>query len=160
MKLKERLRNLKFKLANLWFRYVKSPLYYGLIVNPRLEKERKAKIEKIKKEFEINQKASVDRVKEIMFHEKNRVKGEPKRDYHNEKLVDGRQHMINNHDLIKKIPFFYEPEICDIHNETIKDKKDALETIIKKSREHSAELLKKQEKALQPNSYKRSKNNF
>lgn len=150
MKLKKLISKFKTYVKNVWFKYVKGPL-----LNKELKKKRDAEIIKIKEEFEKKQKVAVERVKDIMYHEKYIVKNYPKTEYHNEKLLENRQNMINNHHLIKKIPFFYEPDICDIHNETIKDKKEDLKTLIEKSKAESFSNLKQQEKKFLPNLYKR-----
>lgn len=63
-----KIKKIKIYLSNLWFRYIKKPFYYDLIVEPRIKKEHAIKIAKLKKEFEQKQKTSIQRIKEVMFY--------------------------------------------------------------------------------------------
>jgi len=131
-------------VSNLWFIYVKNPFYYRLIVEPRLKREREKERAKIIKDFEENQKTSIDRVKNIMYHEKVYHENNPKLDYLNQKLVEGRAHVNEMVPFMSRIPFFYEPEICDIHNETLDTKKDDIHKVILNDNKLLQELLRKQ----------------
>jgi hypothetical protein len=145
MKKKSTLFNrIRIYVSNLWFRYVKNPFYYRLIVEPRVKREREAAKRKTIKDFEEKQKAAVSRIKEIMYHEKVYHENNPKIDYFNEKLIESRM-CINETPKNRFSPLFYEPEICEIHNETIHNKTDDINKIILQEKEKSSVLLKKQE---------------
>jgi hypothetical protein len=107
----------KTYVSNLWFKYVKNPFYYRLIVEPKAKREKEKKRKEIIKNFEVNQKTLQSRVKEIMYHEKVYCENNPKLDYLNQKLVEGREHIIEISPAMKRIPFLYDPEIVQIHNE-------------------------------------------
>jgi hypothetical protein len=88
-----KIKKIKIYLSNLWFSYIKKPFYYDLIVEPRIKKEHAIKIAKLKKEFEQKQKTSIQRIKEVMFHEKVYFENNPKFNYLNQKLVEGRENV-------------------------------------------------------------------
>lgn len=132
-------------VSNLWFRYVKNPFYYRLIVEPKAKRERERKRKEIIKDFEQKQKAAVSRIKEVMYHEKVYHENNPKLDYLNQKLVEGREHIIQMSPLIHRTPFFYEPEICEIHNETLDTKKDNLHKVILNDDNLARESIRKQD---------------
>jgi hypothetical protein len=143
---KNQLTKIKKYFSNLWFRYIKKPFYYDLIVEPRIKKEHAAKIAKQKKEFEEKQKISVQRIKDVMFHETVYHENNPKFNYLNQKLVEGRENVNKMSKFLANTPFFYEPEICDIHNETLRLKNKNIHQIIMDEHELAIHSLKNQEK--------------
>lgn len=143
-----KIKKIKIFFSNLWFRYIKKPFYYKLIVEPRIKREHAIKIAKLKKEFEEKQKISVQRIKEVMFHEKTYSEYNPKFNYLNQKLLEGREHIIGVSKYTSKTPFFYEPEICDIHNENIDLTKKNINQIIIDENNSCLSSLKKQEDVL------------
>jgi hypothetical protein len=140
------IKKIKIYLSNLWFKFVKKPFYYDLIVEPKIKKEHAIKIAKQKKEFEEKQKVSLQRIKDVMFHEKVYLENNPKFNYLNQKLVEGRENVNNMSKFIAKTPFFYEPEICDIHNETLHLKNKSIHQIIMDENNLVIHSLKNQEK--------------
>ena len=138
------IKKIKIYLSNLWFKFVKKPFYYDLIVEPKIKKEHAIKIAKQKKEFEEKQKVSLQRIKDVMFHEKVYLENNPKFNYLNQKLVEGRAHVIEVSPFMNRTPFFYEPEICEIHNETLDTKKDGIHKVILNDNKTMQELLRKQ----------------
>jgi len=138
-------KRVKTYISNLWFKFVKNPFYYRLIVEPRVKRQREAARQKTIKDFEEKQKTAVSRIKNIMNHEKVYHENNPKLDYLNQKLVEGREHIIKMSPYINLTPFFYEPEICEIHNETIHTKTDDIHKIILEENEKSRVLLRKQQ---------------
>jgi hypothetical protein len=142
------IKKIKIYLSNLWFKFVKKPFYYDLIVEPRLKKEHANKIAKQKKQFEEKQKVSVQRIKDVMFHEKVYLENNPKVNYLNQKLVEGRENVNKMSKHIAKTPFFYEPEICDIHNETLHLKNKSTHQIIMDENNLAIRSLKNQEKKI------------
>lgn len=139
------LKEIKRYVSNLWFKYVKNPFYYRLIVEPRLKKEREAARQKTIKDFEEKQKTAVSKIKSIMYHEKVFHENNPKFNYLNEKLIEGRAHVIEMSPFMRRTPLFYEPEICEIHNETIHTKTDDIHNIILQENEKTRTLLRKQQ---------------
>lgn len=131
-------------VSNLWFRYVKNPFYYRLIVEPKVKKAREEERKKLIKDFEEKQKTTLARIKEVMYHEKVYHENNPKLDYLNQKLVEGRAHVIEVSPFMNRTPFFYEPEICEIHNETLDTKKDGIHKVILNDNKTMQELLRKQ----------------
>jgi hypothetical protein len=131
-------------VSNLWFKYVKNPFYYRLIVEPKAKREKEKKRKEIIKNFEVNQKTLQSRVKEIMYHEKVYCENNPKLDYLNQKLVEGREHTIQISPAMKRIPFLYEPDVVEIHNENYHNNKFTLSEILKKNSEASKNALKQQ----------------
>jgi hypothetical protein len=89
---------------------------------------------------------------ETLYHENN-----PKLDYLNQKLVEGREHIIQMSPLIHRTPFFYEPEICEIHNETLDTKKDNLHKVILNDDNLARESIRKQ--AIRANATNTKNNN-
>jgi hypothetical protein len=142
------IKKIKIYLSNLWFKFVKKPFYYDLIVEPRLKKEYANKIAKQKKQFEEKQKVSVQRIKDVMFHEKVYLENNPKVNYLNQKLVEGRENVNKMSKHIAKTPFFYEPEICDTHNETLHLKNKSTHQIIMGENNLAIRSLKNQEKKI------------
>jgi hypothetical protein len=136
----------KTYVSNLWFKYVKNPFYYRLIVEPKAKREKEKKRKEIIKNFEVNQKTLQSRVKEIMYHEKVYCENNPKLDYLNQKLVEGREHIIQISPAMKRIPFLYEPDVVEIHNENYHNNKFTLSEILKKNSEASKNALKQQAK--------------
>ena len=132
-------------VSNLWFRYVKNPFYYRLIVEPKAKREREKKRKEIIKDFEEKQKTLQSRVKEVMYHETVYHENNPKLDYLNQKLVEGREHIIQMSPLIHRTPFFYEPEICDMHNEHIDSTKKNINQIMTDDDNSAKSSLKIQE---------------
>jgi hypothetical protein len=119
-------------------------LVFKYITNPRLKKENKIKVEKFKKDFEEKQRAAVKRVKEIMFHDKVRSDNNNKLEYLNKKLVEGRNNVIKESKYVSHIPAFYEPEICEIHNESLHLKRKNFNELILEEDEVARLTLKKQ----------------
>ena len=142
------IKKIKIYLSNLWFKFVKKPFYYDLIVEPKIKKEHAIKIAKQKKEFEEKQKVSLQRIKDVMFHEKVYLENNPKFNYLNQKLVEGRENVNKMSEYIAKTPFFYEPEICDIHNETLHLKNKTTHQIIMDENNLAMRSLKNQEKKI------------
>lgn len=134
----------KIYVSNLWFKYVKNPFYYRLIVEPKVKKAREEERKKLIKDFEEKQKTTLARIKEVMYHEKVHHENNPKLDYLNQKLVEGRAHVIEMSPFMNRTPFFYEPEICEIHNETLDTKKDNIFKVILNDNKTTQELLRKQ----------------
>jgi hypothetical protein len=134
---------MKFNTFNKIKTYLKN-LYFKYITKPKLEKEKKIKNEKIKKEFEEKQRATIKRIKEIMFHEKVFVENNNRLKYLNEKLVEGRNNIIKSSNYTSHIPAFYEPKICDIHNENLHLKNKTLDEIILEENNIAEFMLKKQ----------------
>lgn len=99
---------------SLWFVYVEEP---------KLIKEKYFKEQKIKLEFEEKRNLKIARIKDLMDYKQTH--GNLKKDYYNNKLEEARKDYHTNFELNRyttKSPFFYEPEICDIHNESIPNK--------------------------------------
>ena len=142
------IKKIKIYLSNLWFKFVKKPFYYDLIVEPKIKKEHAIKIAKQKKEFEEKQRVSLQRIKDVMFHEKVYLENNPKFNYLNQKLVEGRENVNKMSEYIAKTPFFYEPEICDIHNETLHLKNKTTHQIIMDENNLAMRSLKNQEKKI------------
>jgi hypothetical protein len=157
-----KIKKIKIYLSNLWFSYIKKPFYYDLIVEPRIKKEHAIKIAKLKKEFEQKQKTSIQRIKEVMFHEKVYFENNPKFNYLNQKLVEGRENVNKMSKYVAKTPFFYEPEICDVHNENIKLTNKNIHRLITYEKNLAWHSLKNQEKKVGgttdtiPNLYKKT----
>jgi hypothetical protein len=142
------IKKIKIYLSNLWFKFVKKPFYYDLIVEPRIKKEHANKIAKQKKQFEEKRKVSIQRIKDIMFHEKMYFENNPNVNYLNQKLVEGRENVNKMSKYIAKTPFFYEPEICDIHNETLHLKNKTIHQIIMDENNLAIDSLKNQVKKI------------
>lgn len=133
----------KLNIFNKIKNYFKA-LYFNYITKPKWDKENKIKANNIKKEFEEKQKVSIERIKEIMFHEKLVFKNNNKLEYLNEKLVEGRANVIKESKYVSHIPAFYEPEICEIHNENLHLKNKTFNELILDENENARLMLKKQ----------------
>ena len=151
-------RSSKFK--NLLFSLIK-PLYNKLVVEPKIKKQkaeelkqleankkaeeenRLAAVKKIEDIFTGLTKASPNRVREIMYHRKNQLAKNPKFEYLDNKLVEGAQE-INSRKLImggKSSPLFYEPEICDVHNETLDSKTVGFNQLVMSENQEASKSL-------------------
>lgn len=119
-------------------------LVFKYITTPRLKKEKAIKVEKIKKNFEEKQKVTLKRIKEIMFHDKVYLDNNNKLEYLNKKLVEGRNNVIKESKYVSHIPAFYEPEICEIHNENLHLKRKNFNELILEEDEVARLTLKKQ----------------
>lgn len=99
-------------------------------IRAKLKREKKLAIEKfnyekgIKDSFEKSFKVKSDEIKTIMYNGFSRSFPEFKQTdpkVLDEKLVEGRIAVNKNINALirheKRYPFFYNPEICDIHNE-------------------------------------------
>jgi len=109
---KRMLTKIKNFIANFWSNKVVNKL------NKKRETSLKAKeLELIKKRFEYNFNTTIDKQQNLINYRSSGIAPLVQTDinYLDEKLVEGRRHIINN--VSKKSPLFYEPEICDIHNE-------------------------------------------
>jgi len=100
------IKRIKLFLNNLWFKYVTNPIQKRIKLRAKLKEE---KIEKDK--FEKTHSVELKRVKYLMFGEGK----DPKQVFLDEELIKGSKHV----NTFKKYtgPSFYEPEICEIHNE-------------------------------------------
>ena len=135
----------KSYFRNLWLKYV---------INPKFEREKikKAKDEanKYKENFEKLHNTAVEHVKQLMFHDKvySEYHG-GKLNFRNEELLKGRKHIHKNSNYyVNRIPKFYEPEICEIHNENLNLNGSSLKAIMGKQDKSSYDDLKKQENKL------------
>lgn len=126
--LKYRIIHNFYKVKNyfesIWFKYV---------TNPKLIREKAKNDNKSKVEFEGKHNVNLKRVNELMYH--SDIDYNLKKDYHNQKLLEARQDYHKYVELNKyyiKPPMFYEPEICDIHNESLEHiNPNALKDLIK-----------------------------
>lgn len=135
---------IKSYFKNLWFKYV---------INPKFEREKikKAKDEanKHKENFEKLHNTAVEHVKQLMFHDKVKCEHHGGRlDFRNEELLKGRKHILKYHKYISRTPKFYEPEICEIHNEHLNLGGSSLKAIMDKQDKLSYDDLKKQQNKL------------
>lgn len=88
----------------------------------RLKKiEQQKALKKVREDFEKHRKGSIARIKEIMYHPKVKYFcDERERVAHlKNTLMQGKQHVLTVQSYMKGIPFLYEPEIVDIHNERL-----------------------------------------
>lgn len=88
----------------------------------RLKKiEEQKALKKLIEDFEKRRKGSIARIKEIMYHPKIKyVYDERERVAHlKNTLMQGKKHVLMIQKYMKGTPFFYEPEIVDIHNERL-----------------------------------------
>jgi len=150
------LKKIKIYISNLWFKYVKNPFY----LQPKIKKEAEKRKKTLIKNFEEKQKTAVSRIKDIMYHENVYNENNPKTNYFNEKLIEGRKRVNEMSAFTQRTPFLYDPEICDIHNETIHEKKDTIDKIILEEDNFSKKLLKKQEIKLNRLSNNKNKKNI
>jgi hypothetical protein len=135
---------LKF-VSGLWFNYIKIPfknLWWKTVEKPYLdykkEKSKKAEIENIKKQFSKNF-ASYEAVKELMY---NQPYQQTDMSTLNNDLSNNRKEMFNVNS--GKIPFLFEPDIIDIHNDNLNVNAPSLENLIKINNENAKESLRKQ----------------
>lgn len=119
-------------------------LYFKYVTNPKWKKEREIKNKKFKKDFEEKQKIAVNRIKEIMYHDKVYFENNTKLQYLNEKLVEGKVNVNKMSKFVSHIPAFYEPEICEIHNENLHLNTKSLNELIMEDDEISKLMIKKQ----------------
>jgi hypothetical protein len=138
------LEKIKSYFRNLWFKYV---------TNPKFEREKikKAKDEanKHKENFEKKHNTAVEHIKQLMFNDKLYSEHYGGRiDFRNEELLKGRKHLLKYAKYVNKVPKFYEPEICDIHNENLNLNGSSLKAIMDKQDKLSYDDLKKQENKL------------
>jgi hypothetical protein len=150
------LKKIKIYISNLWFKYVKNPFY----LQPKIKKEAEKRKKTLIKNFEEKQKTAVSRIKDIMYHENVYNENNPKTNYFNEKLIEGRKRVNEMSAFTQRTPFLYDPDICDIHNETIHEKKDTIDKIILEEDNFSKKLLKKQEIKLNRLSNNKNKKNI
>ncbi len=123
----EKVKNVKSKIKlyfnSIWFKYVEEP---------KLIREKYRQDKKIVDDFESKQKLKVDRVKDLMVYKQNYHS--PKKEYYDEKLTEARKYYHDNFDMNSwyiKPPAFYEPDICDIHNDSLeKSDPNALKKLI------------------------------
>jgi len=96
-----------------------------LIVKPLQERKEKKQnlknVSEIKKDFEKCFRVNINEVKAIMYDRVNHlyIDTDQRSKDLNEELVKGRQHMLNISKYYKAPPYFYDPEICEIHNENL-----------------------------------------
>ena len=134
----------KSYFRNLWLKYV---------INPKFEREKikkdKEKARNYKETFEKLHNTAVEHVKELMFHRDvySEYHG-GKLNFRNEELLKGRKHILKYTKYVNKIPKFYEPEICEIHNENLNLNGSSLKAIMDKQDKSSYDDLKKQENKL------------
>jgi hypothetical protein len=115
-------KTIKSFISNLWFKFITNPIQERIKLRAKLKEQ---KIEKDK--FEKTHSVELERVKHLMFGEGK----DTKQVFLDEKLIEGAKH-VNTFKKYITAPSFYEPEICDIHNENpdrntypnIKDIKD------------------------------------
>ena len=100
-----------------------SKIWFKLYTERRLKRleqlEFEDKVKKIQEKFEKHKKGSVDRIKKVMYHKYvHHVHDEYQREkYKLDKLIEGKKHVLDVKKYAHGVPFFYEPEIVQIHNE-------------------------------------------
>jgi hypothetical protein len=109
------------------------------------KRQHKKELNNLIENFEKTYKVSVKEINEIIKQPKVYSETILKRGYHNDKLKEGREHILKIDKFVKKTPFIYEPEIIDIHNENCHNNKFTLDELIKKENNLSYDFLKKQE---------------
>jgi len=124
--------------TNIW---LKLKRYYSNYVKKREEKN---KLINLIKNFESDYNLSFDEINKLIKHPSVYHESEPKRQYHNDKLKEAREHILKIDKYVKKTPFLYEPEIIEIHNENCHTNKITLNELIKKEEEDNFNQLKKQ----------------
>ena len=138
-------KNLFDKVKALYDKYVTEPL------KKRKEKtDYNKKISDIKKDFEKRFNINIDWVNKIMaINAKNDEQFFSKRERMTEDLIAGRINTINAKTKSGwRTPFFYDPEICDIHNEHLNLKAKTIEQISSEDLSKSQTSLKAQAKAI------------
>lgn len=143
----------KFKFfSNRIFKFIYD-LCYDNIVKPYKVKQEilreKRAIEELKKDFEKRFNTKVSHVKKLIDFKTpwNAPLVPTSENYLKDKLIEGKLHtnkVIN--DKMKygvKTPYFYEPDICDIHNENPdRSNYQALNTMIKKDSDLTTNILR------------------
>lgn len=132
-------------VSGLWVKYIKTPinnLWWRTIEKPYLdykrEKAKKAEIYNIKTQFSKNF-ANHDLVRDLMYNKPYQQTDTSKL---NDDLINNRKKMSS----VKsgKIPFLFEPDIIDIHNDNLNINAPSLENLIKIDDENAKESLRKQ----------------
>ena len=132
------------KLKALYNKYVILPLE-----RRKKEKDYKKKLADIRKDFENRFGIDVNRVKDIMGKDELNIEDDySKQSRLNHDLHVAREYIQTVHPYVARIPFLYEPEICDIHNENAPRYGKPLKTIIKDEKIKSQNYLTSQEKKI------------
>lgn len=142
--------SIKFKIkrffSNLWFKYVKKP-YLNYLDKKEKHNFHKNVIKSFEKQFGVHP----DIVKEaIIANEKKYWGKKPNVKFsHKEYELFLKEQLKKSAKPNNGVPFFYEPEIIDIHNESIVDRKGkTLNKIILEEKDVDEILLKKQQNKL------------
>ncbi len=114
--------------------------WYNIIIKPFLNYLDKKKKERehvnLVNEFEKKFSTDIDRVKYIMYKDddNNHINIDPvgHEKYLNEKLLEGRGHMLKIHKYVNKTSFLYDPEIIDIHNDNLNPNAPTISEISKR----------------------------
>jgi hypothetical protein len=143
-------KSLKFKIkrffSDLWFKYVKKP-YLDYLTKKEKRDFDKNVIKSFHKQFGVHPsviKEAIIANEKIFWGKKPNVKYT-----YNEHKMFLREELKKSAILTQKIgksPLFYDPEISDIHNESIIDKKGAtLKELITEEIKNTEQDLKKQQ---------------
>jgi hypothetical protein len=130
---------MKTFFKKFWLRI--KTIYLNYVKKRQHKKETNNLIENFEKTYGV----SVKEINEIIKHPKLYSETTLKRGYYNDKLKEGREHILKIDKFVKKTPFIYEPEFVDIHNENCHNNKFTLDDLIKKENNLSYDFLKKQE---------------
>ena len=143
------IRKIKIKLSNLFYHSFKKP-----IINWIDKKDKERKLKSLQLEFKRAFGITTERVKELMLKSDTvnpngrtitKMTNTQYKTFLNEELIKSARSSNEAKQYIKS-SVFYEPEITDIHNESIADRKRMpLSEIIKKDIVDSNISLKKQE---------------
>lgn len=138
-------KTIKF-FSDLWFKYIKKPYLNYLERKQKAEFDRKV-IKSFKKQFGVHP----DEVKKLIISNEKIYWGKKP----NIKLTNEEYKEFLVKELKKSakpnngVPCFYEPEIIDIHNESIADRKgENLKSLIKHEQKIDSFLLDQKEKKL------------
>jgi hypothetical protein len=106
--------SVKSFFGKIWFK-----IYTERRLKRLEEKKFNEKIKELQEKFEKNKKGSVERIKKIMYHKHviNTYDEHKRNKYKLDKLIEGKQHVIDVKKYVHGVPFFYDPEIVQIHNE-------------------------------------------
>ncbi len=128
--------SLNFFIKNLYNKFLLKPFLKQVDFINKIKQLKKN--EKLKRNFENERNISIDRIKNVIDF--NFDYGDSKHQYWNQKLVDAKKENIKTNK-----PFFYEPEINNIHNENLNNPNlKPLEEIKKMDYEEAKMTLKKQ----------------
>ncbi len=138
------MKKIKLFFKNLVTRFISKP-YYEFVTKKAAIKARKKAI----KDFERDLHTEVEKVKKIMYNPKfnhGNFDLSARREFLDTELKEARNKILKFSSYTGRIPFFYEPEIIDVHNENLRisNNKSTLKEIMKRDNTTAELAIKKQ----------------